>query len=119
MLLKSVVSPSTNHYTANLGHIPPDEIIKPWVVIQLYSDDQKKTLKEWFGSFYDKARVLDIESDARRVLNYMIKIGESDRIRFTIDAGKLIAKYTKANKEVFYISDIDAATQLTQKDEQL
>lgn len=117
MLLKHTVSPTTPHYTASLKHLPLEEIVQPWILIQLYEPEQKRYLKEWFGEFHERARALDVETDARRVLNYMIRLGESDRLRFQIKDGKLNAKYISSDKEHFYMSDLEAASQLTIKDE--
>lgn len=114
MLLKSKVSPTTQHYTVSLKHLPEEEVVQPWILIQTYSEEQKHELKQWFDCFNKRARDLDVESDTRRVLNHMISLGKSDRLRFSIDSNKLVAKY----KNDFIISDLDAARQLTISDEQ-
>jgi len=114
MLLKSAVSPTTPHYTISLKHLPEEEVVQPWILIQTYSEEQKQELKQWFDSFDKRARDIDVESDTRRVLNYMINLSESDRLRFSIKSGKLVAKY----KDDLVLSDLEAAGQLTLRDEQ-
>lgn len=112
-LRKSKVPVKTTHYIVNLDHlVGSDDVPLPYVLIQLYSEEQTKVCRDWFYHFYDRAKASDGETDVRRVLNYMINICESDRMRFDIVDGVLSTKL----KDGSIITDMAAAINLCEMD---